>query len=154
MAKYEKIQVGIPTDNDWSLEDIEAKAEKVGMDKNQFVLMAVDMLYNFDELVFDYIEKYNKNLGVPKHVIVQNPILEQCAIEEVEKMAYKALGRKRPLKLLKQFMQVEDDEGIRIITGKEYFDLVKYDKRKEIKKQIEDAERRLEYLKTKNIDNE
>jgi len=46
MAKQEKIQVTVPSENAWHTEDVEAKAASYGMSKSKFILLAVDVFIN------------------------------------------------------------------------------------------------------------
>jgi len=43
MVKQEKIQLTIPASNKWHTEDLEAKAEKIGMSKSELILMATNL---------------------------------------------------------------------------------------------------------------
>ena len=52
MSKYTRINVAIPVNNKWSLEDIDNRADQLGMSRADFVLKAIDFLVNIDILTY------------------------------------------------------------------------------------------------------
>ena len=118
MTKQERLQITIPSDNKWHTEDIEAKADELGMTRNEFIFKAIDLLYNMDTEVFKAIKDNAESLRVPEYIFIQNMIIDVLARSAAEFEVY-GENKKR---MLPQFMFVDDKEGLRTITGKELFD--------------------------------
>lgn len=140
MSKYEKLNTAIPVDNNWKLEDIDKKAKGLGMDRNQLVLKAVDMMMNFDDQFLTYIEKYSKGLKLPEWLVIQNLIMARIADKEALKEVFGPTGE-----VLKEFTQVEDDKGARTLTGQELKKLLKDEYIKKYKAELEEAQAKREY---------
>lgn len=132
MSKYERLSSSIPVDNDWKLKDIEKKAEELKLDKNDFIIKAVDMLMNFDNEFIKYIEKYSKGLKIPEYLVIQNMIIKQMADKEAKKEVYGELQE-----LLEEFMVIHDEKGPRTATGQELKKILKDKAVREYKKELE-----------------
>ena len=140
MVKYERINTAIPVDNDWNLEDINKKAEEMGLDRNEFIIKAVDLLMNFDNEFLKYIEKYSKGLKIPRYLVIQNMIMKQIADKEAKKEVYGPTGE-----VLKEFTQVEDDKGARTLTGQELKKLLNDEYIKKYKAELAEDKAKREY---------
>lgn len=116
----ELISVRIPNGNKWNLKDIEEKSQKYGMEKSEFILAAIDMLMNFDEVFFKKIQSYAKGLNIPEYIVLQNMVINQFAKEAAEEAAYGPLR-----KVLHEFVHVTDEKGPRTLTGEELFNVLK-----------------------------
>lgn len=120
-TKQERLQVTVPANNEWHTEDLEKKAEKLRMDKNEFIFNAIDLFYNLDVEVHKQIISNANSLKVPEYIFIQNMIIDILAKSAAE---YEVYGINKS-KMLPQFMFVDDDKGFRVITGKELFDELK-----------------------------
>ena len=49
--KKEVIQARVPVNSEWGIDDLEAKAEELGMNKSEFIIKAVDFFINFDPAI-------------------------------------------------------------------------------------------------------
>jgi len=57
MSKYERINIAIPVNSDWSIKDLEEKAESVGLGKSAFCMMGINILMDFsDEQLKTYVK--------------------------------------------------------------------------------------------------
>ena len=118
MSNYKRITLVLPKDSKWDTEDLGVKAETLGMTKNEFMVKAIDLLYNMDTEVFKAIKDNAESLRVPEYIFIQNMIIDVLARSAAEFEVY-GENKKR---MLPQFMFVDDKEGFRTITGKELFD--------------------------------
>ena len=118
MSNYKRITFVLPKDNKWDTENLGAKAEKLGMTKNEFIVKAIDLLYNMDVEVLKEIEANAAKLNISEHIFIQNMIIDVLARSAAEFEVY-GENKKR---MLPQFMFVDDKDGFRTITGKELFD--------------------------------
>lgn len=117
----ELISVRIPNSNKWKLKDIEKKAKDYGLEKSEFILNAIDMMMNFDEVFFKKIQKYSDGLHIPEWLVLQNMIIKRMAEEAA---FYEAWGSRK--KILTEFASGGDDmEHQRMFTGEELFNMLK-----------------------------
>lgn len=112
--KIEKLQANIPADYGWSLKDVDERAEELGLSRTDFVLRAVDMLINYDQVFLDYVKDYVEGLKIPEYLVIQNMIIARMADEEAKREVYGFSS-----KTLDEFMSVVDAEVPRALTGKE-----------------------------------
>lgn len=115
MAEDNTIRARIPNKSAYSLEDLDRKAEDLGMSRSQFVLRAVDMLLNFDKSFLDILDQYTR-LGFPEHLVIQNLIIKA----EAERAAVNEVNGEQPRIYLEFAMT---DKGY--LTGKELFKQMK-----------------------------
>lgn len=113
--KIQKLQANIPVDNKWSLEDVDKRAEELGLNRTQLILKAVDMMMNFDNDFIEYIKFYAEGLQIPEYLVIQNQVLKVQADREARAEVY---GRHN--QMLSEFRFVTDEKGTpRTITGAE-----------------------------------
>ena len=111
MVKDNIIRARIPNKSTYSLEDLDRKAEDMGMSRSQFVLRAVEMLLHFDKSFLDIIDQY-KRLGLPEYLVIQNLIITA----EAERAARdEACGKER--RIYTEFAMTDDG----YLTGAELF---------------------------------
>lgn len=128
MADYKRITLVLPANSKWDAEDLAVKAEKFGMTKNEFMVKAIDMLYNFDDSFFNYINHYSKGLNIPEYMIMQNMIIKRMAAQDAKKEVYGSLNQ-----ILDEFLHVTDDKGTRTVTGEELYKILKDKEVQELK---------------------
>lgn len=116
----ERLQATIPNSNKWHNEDIEAKAKELGMEKSEFILNAVDMMMNFDEVFLKKIQRYSNGLHIPEWLVIQNMIIKRMADESAE---FEVFGTGK--RVLDEFVMAGDEDNHRTITGDELFNHLK-----------------------------
>lgn len=105
---------------DGLIEKIDQYAKEHGQNKTDFVLKAIDMLLNFDEVFFSRVNEYSKGLNIPEWLVIQNMIIKQMAIDAAETEVWGPLQ-----KPLKEFISVNDGTGYKTMTGEELFIMLK-----------------------------
>lgn len=110
----ERLTLTIPTSNKWHTEDLEKKAESLGMTKGEFLLEAVNMMMSFDEEVIRHLESMTEGLHLPLWLVMQNMIIRRMA----EKDAEYEVGRTN---ILTEFAFKDN----KVLTGKELFQVIK-----------------------------
>ena len=139
MAIQDKVQLTIPASNKWHTEDLEAKAEKVGMSRSEYSLMALDTFMGFDNDFIKTMQQYADGYNIPLYVVIQNFVIDKLAKEKASDKVYGQQSRIR-----KEFITVSDGAGNRMMTGEELdntlVDLYTREYNKE-KKEIEDRRR-------------
>ena len=116
MSKYEKIQVSIPVENKWTLEDIDKKALDLGMDRTSMILNAVDFFMNLDTPTYEKMIARANGLHIPLWLYMQNKMIKDMAQLNVEF----EMG-KNDSKLVDEFIMMESSEGTKILTGVELY---------------------------------
>lgn len=118
----EILRATIPTSNKWHIEDIEAKAKEMGMDKTEFILKAVDMMMNFDKNFIKRIQGYSEGLNVSEYMVIQNMIIKNMALDaaKVETDTWGGTD-----KLMTEFQAVNEKGTIKMLTGEELFNNLK-----------------------------
>ena len=114
MADYRRISFVLPTDSKWDAEALATKAKNLGMTRNELIVKAVDMFYNYDDEFLKYIKHYSDGLNIPEYLIIQNMIIKQIAKSQAKKKVWGAENRR-----LEEFIMVEDSKGSRMLTGQE-----------------------------------
>jgi len=142
MTKYERIVTAIPVASKWDLSDIEVRAAELGIDKNEFVIKAVDLLMNFDNDFLNYIKYFAEGMKLPEYLVIQNMIFFRKLDEEAQNEVFGS-----STKMVEGFMSVTDEKGTRALTGKELEKHLKPMKIKQYKAQLEENEDRLESLR-------
>jgi len=142
MAEYKRITLVLPASSKWDAEDLAAKAEKIGMTRNELIIKAIDMLYNFDDDFLKYIKHYSDGLKIPEYMVIQNMIILRMGEEAAQREVHGSLR-----KSLDEFIHVIDDKGPRTLTGKELYTVVKNSKVEELKRQKEQHDKILEQHK-------
>lgn len=140
MSKYERINVAIPVNNKWNLSDLEKRAEELGLDRNEFVLKAVDMMMNFDNDFLNYIKHYADGLKIPEYLVIQNMIIKIMADKEAKTEVYGAHSE-----ILDEFINVVDNKGARTLTGNELKKILKDRDLREYKKELKEIEERKDF---------
>lgn len=116
----ERLTITIPTSNKWHTEDLEKKAEKLGMNKGDFLLEAVNMMMCFDDVFLKKLENQSEALKIPVWLLIQNTIIKNMA-EDAAKVETKTARAK----LMPEFSYIQEGETKRIVTGEELFDMLK-----------------------------
>jgi len=116
----EKIQATIPASNKWHTGDIEEKAKALGMEKGIFILEAIDMLVNLDEVFYGKIQTAAEQFHIPVWLYIQNTLIKGMA-----KDAAKVEAGTWKTELHDEFMFVTEADGNRTITGEELFNSLK-----------------------------
>lgn len=119
MAEDNTIRARIPNKSAYSLEDLDRKAEDLGMSRSQFVLRAVEMLLNFDKSFLDILDQYTR-LGLPEYLVIQNLIIKA----EAEMTARDEVSGKTP-RIYLEFAMTDRGNGAQYLTGKELFEQMK-----------------------------
>lgn len=116
----ERLQSTIPNSNKWHNEDVEVKAKKLGMEKSEFILNAVDMMMNFDEIFFKRIQEYSNGLHIPEWLVIQNMIIKRMADEAAECEVFGQNG-----KVLDEFIMTGEGNKHETMTGEKLFNFLK-----------------------------
>jgi hypothetical protein len=132
----EKVGFNIPADSNWTIEDLEKKAEALGLqNKSELMVMAVDAAMNFDMEVAATIQRMADGLKIPAWMVVQNMLIKQIAEKKARESVFGNITR-----ILPEFTAVTDKDGnYRMLTGKDLmktlFDMY------QIKEQREETDR-------------
>lgn len=118
----EKLQVTIPTTNKWHTEDVERKAKALGLEKTEFIMKAIDMIMNFDDVFLNRIIEYSEGLKVPEYMVIQNMIIKNMALDsaKVETNTWTSKD-----KLMSEFQSVNEKGILKMLTGEELFNNLK-----------------------------
>lgn len=103
-----------------TLEKIDERAKDLGLNRSKFVVLALQMMINFDPAFWGRIQSYSKGLNVPEWVVIQNMLIKRFAKEEAE---YEVCGEKATI--LEEFLTLQESSGPRMATGKELFKILK-----------------------------
>jgi len=104
-----------------TLEQIDEQAQKLDMNRSKFVILALQMLVNFDVDFWKKIESYSKGLNIPEWAVIQNMITDRFAKEEAQRTVFGKSNSK-----LDDFMFFNTPNGPVLLTGSE-FARIKYD---------------------------
>lgn len=135
MSDKRRFSIVLPHDSDWTPEDINNKADNMGLSRNEFIVKAIDIFMNFDKEFLDYIKYYAEGLQIPEYLVIQNMVIVRMADEEAQKEVYGDLGG-----MVEGFLSTIDKKGPRQITGKELKDILKDKYTREYKNQLEEVE--------------
>lgn len=80
--KQERIQATIPQSNQWHMQDVEDKAKSLGIDKNTFLLNAIETALKTDNLVHSYIKKQSEGMNISPWLISQNIMIKRMADDD------------------------------------------------------------------------
>ncbi len=114
--KKEVIQARVPVNSEWGIDDLEAKAEELGMNKSEFIIKAVDFFINFDPAIYLKLDIKAKGSNIPLWLYTQNKIIKEMAQSAAEYEAGKVSS-----KLTDEYIYLEDKEGVRLLTGMELY---------------------------------
>ena len=104
---------------DGYLEELDLKAQLFGMNRTDFVMNALDMMLNFDEVFYKKIIKYSQGLNNPEWLVIQNIIICRMAQDHAKAIVWGASGE-----TLKEFVSVNDGDGYKTITGEPLFEML------------------------------
>lgn len=104
---------------DGYLEELDIKAQIFGMNRTDFVMNALDMILNFDEVFYKKIIRYSQGLNTPEWLVMQNIIIRRMAHDHAKAIVWGASGE-----TLKEFVSVDDGDGYKTITGEPLFDML------------------------------
>jgi len=116
----EIIRATVPTNNKWHTEDIEKKAQELGMEKGEFILKAVDLFMGLDSIFYLKIKLKASQLHIPLWLYIQNKLVKEMAQQAAEI----ELGISKP-EILSEFMMIREGEIERVLTGEELFNNLK-----------------------------
>lgn len=119
MAGYETLSLKL-TEN-LTLAEIDERAEKLNMNRSQFVNMALQMVTSFDLDFWNRIQKYSDGLHIPEWAIIQNMLIDRFAREE----AWMAVFGK-PNSKIDDFIFFNTPDGPALLTGSEFAE-IKYE---------------------------
>lgn len=113
MTNQEIIRTTIPANNKWHSEELEARAEMLGMSKSGFQLLAIDTFMNFDDEFIKTMIDRTTNLKIPLYVAIQNTIIAEFARDKARQSVYGGMVAKR-----EEFPMLSDESGWHMLTGK------------------------------------
>lgn len=114
----EKINFNIPAGSKWGVADVEKRAKELGLqNKSELVVMALDMMMNFDDDFIKTMQKYADGLHTDLFIVIQNMIIRQLARNEVRQNVWGKAGEIRD-----QFVAVDRGDGFYMMTGQELMD--------------------------------
>ena len=105
--------------NNLTLEEIDKRAEELGINRSQFTALALQTLINFDLNFWKKIQSYSEGLNQPEWLIIQNMLIKRFA-RDAEVQVFE-----RKSKMLDEFMNFHDEAGPRVPTGKELYKILK-----------------------------
>lgn len=117
MSAPKNISLRIPASVKWSEEDLINKAEKHGMNKSEFMIMAIDTFMGFDDDFIKTMQKYADGLHTELFIVIQNMIIRQLAKNKARQIVWGSAPEIRD-----QFMAVDRGEGFYMMTGQELMD--------------------------------
>lgn len=120
MPEYDALSVRLNKET-MTLEQIDKRAEELGLNRSQFVTLALQMMVNFDLVFWQRIQKYSTELHIPEWMVIQNMLIERFGREAAKLEVW---GRQHP-HILDEFTSVRDQNGVRTLTGGELFDVIK-----------------------------
>ncbi len=115
-----KLQARIPADSSWNIEDLEKKAQELGMNKSEFIVGAVDFFMNFDSATYLKLKIFATGAHLPAWLYMQNKIIKEMAQTAAELKVGKIKS-----KLVDDYILLETKEGPQILTGLELFEELK-----------------------------
>ena len=118
----EKLQVTIPSTNEWHIEDVERRAKELGMEKTEFIMKSIDMMMNFDDTFLNKIFEYSEGLKVPEYMIIQNMIIKNMALDSAKVETNTWTGKD---KLMSEFQSINEKGILKMLTGEELFNNLK-----------------------------
>ena len=104
---------------DGYLEELDLKAQIFGMNRTEFVMNALDMVLNFDEMFYKKIIKYSQGLNNPEWLVMQNIIICRMAHDHAKVKVWGATGE-----TLREFVSIDDGEGYKTITGMPLYEML------------------------------
>jgi hypothetical protein len=113
MAKYENLSLKLT--QGISLDDIDNRARELGLNRSQFVNLALTGMINFDLSIWKKIQEYSKSLNLPEWIIIQNMIIKIFAEREAE-----VESSSKPI-ILDEFVQTSNG----MLTGQALYDHIK-----------------------------
>ena len=120
MPEYDALSVRLNKET-MTLEQIDKRAEELGLNRSQFVTLALQMMVNFDLVFWQRVQKYSTELHIPEWMVIQNMLIERFGREAAKLEVW---GRQHP-HILDEFTSVRDQNGVRTLTGGELFDVIK-----------------------------
>jgi len=120
LPKQVRLQATIPQSNKWDLEDVTTKAESLGVDKNTFILNAVETALSTDNLVHRYIQKQSEGMGISPWLVPQNIMIKRMADDEAYQEVFKDKVR-----TCIEFMHIAKGSDRTIVTGEILFKVLK-----------------------------
>jgi hypothetical protein len=143
MSDHKRITIVLPTTKGWDIEDLDKKAEAMGMSRNEFIINAIDMMINFNTNFLQYVKKTAEGHKVPEYLVLQNIVHRKLIKERAEDAVFGPRGRLRD-----EFIHVSDSKGDRVLEGEE---LEKYTFERDVRelKGSKEYERYLNRIQTK-----
>lgn len=114
----ELLSVRLPVGS-FTLQEVDEKANKIGLSRSEFVIKAVDMLMNFDDVFLEKIKMYSEGLNIPEWLVMQNFIIDMMA-QDAAKM--NVWGPSQDI--LMMFPMLNDGDGYRMVTGGELHEML------------------------------
>ncbi len=114
MAKYDALSVRFNKET-MTLEQIDKRAKELGLNRSQFVKLALTGMINFDLSIWKKIQEYSKSLNLPEWLIIQNMLIKSLAEREAE-----AESSSKPI-ILNEFIQTSNGT----LTGQALYDHIK-----------------------------
>lgn len=113
MAKYENLSLKLT--QDISLKDIDSRAEELGLNRSQFVNLALKTIINTDHSLWTKIQEYSNQLHLPEWLVMQNMLIKSLAEREAE-----AESSSKPI-ILDEFVPTSNGT----LTGQDLYDHIK-----------------------------
>ena len=113
MANQEIIRTTIPANHSWHSEELEAKASMMGMNKSEFMLLAVDTFMNFDDEFLKTMKDRTVSLHIPMYIAIQNTIIAQSARILAKDKVFGGM-----VHTSEEFTIIKDESGWHRLTGK------------------------------------
>lgn len=118
MPEYDALSVRLNKEN-LTLEQIDKRAEELGLNRSKFVMLALEMMVNFDPAFWKIIEKIGKGFDVAPWMVIQNMLMNRFAKEAAELMVW---GKIKTIP--NEFIRNYEDGQTTTITGEELFDIL------------------------------
>lgn len=121
------------------LDQIDKAAAEMNMNRTEYMLAAADMFNQIDKtFVMAKVQEYAEGLKTTEVMVLQNFFINDIAQVDA---AHEIWGFRSPSRILKHFMTVQDDKGMRMLTGEELYTVLKDNYKKKDKRHKENLER-------------
>ena len=125
--------------DDFTLEQLDEKAESLNMNRSELVSFALNMVMKFDNEFIKKMQKRAEGLNMPVGFVIQNMIIKRLAEEAAEAEVNEELNRKHSQKALMEFQSKRVGDSYEPVTGEELFnDLKARKKQRLIQMEVQD----------------
>jgi len=126
-----KTNITIRTEQEFK-DEMDSKADMLGLDRTKFIEMACQLLIDFDLVFIKKMQQRAEGLGMPLGIVIQNMIIKRLAEEAAEAEVDQERGREPSSRLLPEFVSKKVGDQYEPVTGGELFEKLKKQKKKRL----------------------